>query len=401
MRSSLLLVLITSATAQRGWRKGNWISGFRAPEDVKAQWAGRPPMFGPAPLANRRPVTDAPGKLAKPRTPAPLGEPLWPFPAQRYDADVVTGLALNYREFSHRAFVGTLRRAGYTGDITLITEPRNRLQRGCEAYLRKSGVVAYGLVPDCSASSGGNIKHKTCKWRDGQPPLPLAIIRHALYLAIAKTYSPRSMFYVADYRDTFFQADPFARVVERRGRRLEGLELLVVAEHWPFKQIGNCPFNGGWVRNCWGRAEWDRLRNQSVLCSGSYMGAQRAIVNFETRLLNEVDAHDCHHKGVPSDQGYLNYLFYTGNLPAETFVETRGDGVVNTVGSLDGSRPRHAGYLPPTHVNIGEYWKIRDAEGYVLEDDMTTRSAAVHQWDRFGIEFNPFVSQLGRDVRTR
>ena len=155
------------------------------------------------------------------------------------------------------------------------------------------------------------------------------------------------------------------------------------------------------MRNCWGRAEWDRLRNQSVLCSGSYMGAQPAIVNFETRLLNEVDANDCHHKGVPSDQGYLNYLFYTGNLPAETFVETRGDGVVNTVGSLDGSRPRHAGYLPPTHVNIGEYWKIRDAAGYVLEDDMTTRSAAVHQWDRFGIEFNPFVSQLGRDVRTR
>ena len=60
-----------------------------------------------------------------------------------------------------------------------------------------------------------------------------------------------------------------------------------------------------------------------------------------------------------------------------------------------------AGYLPPTHVNIGEYWKIRDAAGYVLEDDMTTRSAAVHQWDRFGIEFHQFVSELGRDVRTR
>ena len=117
-----LLLLGAAATAQRGWRNGNWISGFRAPEDVKAQWAARPPMFGPAPLANRRPVTDAPGKLAKPRTPAPLGEPLWPFPAQRYDADVVTGLALNYREFSHCAFVGTLRRAGYTGDVTLVRQ---------------------------------------------------------------------------------------------------------------------------------------------------------------------------------------------------------------------------------------------------------------------------------------
>ena len=110
--------------------------------------------------------------------------------------------------------------------------------------MRKSGVVAYGLVPDCSASSGGNIKHKTCKWRKGQPPLPLAIIRHALYLAIAKTYSPRSMFYVADYRDTFFQADPFARVVERRGRRLEGLELLVVAERAGLCE--NQPVCRGW-----------------------------------------------------------------------------------------------------------------------------------------------------------
>lgn len=103
---------------------------------------------------------------------------------------------------------------------------------------------------------------------------------------------------------------------------------------------------------------------------------------------------------VPSDQGYLNYLYYTGALPDETFVEARGDGVVNTVGSLDGSRPRKAGYLPASHVNIGQYWNIWDAEGYVLEDDMRTRSAAVHQWDRFGIEFHDFLSRLGRDLRT-
>ena len=45
--------------------------------------------------------------------------------------------------------------------------------------------------------------------------------------------------------------------------------------------------------------------------------------------------------------------------PVVKVSRTRGDGVVNTVGSLDGSRPRHAGYLPPTHVNIGEYWQIR------------------------------------------
>ena len=244
-------------------------------------------------------------------------------------------------------------------------------------------------------------------------------------------YSSSSNFYVADYRDTFFQADPFARLVERRGP-LRGLELLLVAEHWPFKQLGNCPFNGGWVRNCWGRARFEPLRNQSVLCSGSYMGAQPAIVNLESTILAEarsrrgysietsrgdaaaatwkfrsrparasqVDENDCHHRNVPSDQGYVNYLFYSGRLPAETFVETRGDGVVNTVGSLDGSRPRKAGYLPESHVNLGEYWNMRDGEGYVLEDDGSTRSAAVHQWDRFGLELHDFVAGLRCDPGT-
>ena len=273
---------------------------------------------------------------------------------------------------------------------------KQKLPGDCQAYLRSMGVVAYGLAPKCHESKSSNIKHKTCDWREGEPPLPLAIMRHALYLSIASLYSSTSNFYVADYRDTFFQADPFARVVERRGRRLRGLELLLVAEHWPFKRIGNCPFNGGWVRSCWGRGAFDVIKEQAVLCSGSYMGAQPAIINFERTLLGEMDESDCHGKGVPSDQGYLNFLYYNGRLPSSTFVEGRGDGVVNTVGSLDGSRPRNEGLLPTTHVNINEYWQIRDDEGYVVEDDGATRSAAVHQWDRFGMEFTTFVSGLGK-----
>ena len=89
-------------------------------------------MFGPAPLANRRPVTDAPGKLAKPRTPAPLGEPLWPFPAQRYDADVVTGLALNYREFS----APSLRRHAETSGIHRRHQLSSRSRGTAAARLR-------------------------------------------------------------------------------------------------------------------------------------------------------------------------------------------------------------------------------------------------------------------------
>ena len=37
-----------------------------------------------------------------------------------------------------------------------------------------------------------------------------------------------------------------------------------------------------------------------------------------------------------------------------------------------------------------------DAEGYVLDDDTRTRSAAVHQYDRFFLEFKQFVTRLGQ-----
>ena len=64
--------------------------------------------------------------------------------------------------------------------------------------------------------------------------------------------------------------------------------------------------------------------------------------------------------------------------------------------SLNLRRRRAASTLDAVDASL----RAGDAEGYVLEDDKTTRSAAVHQWDRFGIEFHEFVSKLGRDVRT-
>lgn len=392
-----IVVLARLASCQKpGWRHGKWISGKDAPESERLLWPARPPMFGGAPLENKVPVVDRATQINTTgswRVPAPLGDPLWASPRHNFKNNVIMGLALNYREESHRAFVGSARKAGYVGDVVVITEPLRKMQKSSAEYLKSMGVVAYAIEPDCSESKGGSIKHKTCKWRRGQPSLPLAIIRHSLYLSIASLYSEESNFYVADYRDTFFQRDPFAAV----GRTLRGLDLILVAEHWPFKQIGNCPFNGGWVRNCWGKDAFESIRSQVVLCSGSYMGAKPAIVNLERLIMDEVHSNECHARGVPSDQGYVNYLYYTGRLPREgTYVQDRGSGVVNTLGSLDGSRPRRAGYLPESHVNVGQYWQLRDGEGYVLQDDKVTRSAAVHQYDRFTLEFRDFVRELGK-----
>lgn len=41
---------------------------------------------------------------------------------------------------------------------------------------------------------------------------------------------------------------------------------------------------------------------------------------------------------------------------------------------------------------LGEFWKLRDSNGYVLNDDGTP-SPIVHQWDRFYEELKAFVEE--------
>ena len=349
-------------------------------------------MYTHAPPEAKRPVGE-PKPAVGARPPVELEPPLWPIAHER-SADAVLGLALNYRLQDHRRFVGTLRKAGFAGDVVIATQPLKKMKPDAIEFLRGMRVIAYPINPVCN-TSGSTIKHKTCHWHSKEPPLPLAIIRHQLYRAWAEHYSEDSLFYVADYRDTFFQASPFPPLRAERASAEAPPELVLFAEHYPFKKLGNCPFNGGWVRGCWGKKVYDRMKAQVVLCSGSYMGTKRAIIAFESTLLDEVQRAQCHAKGQPSDQGYLNKLYYAGQLSeAVTIaVHDRGTGIVNTVGSLDGSRPRGEGYLPPTHVNLGEYWGMRNPSGYVMQDDGVTYSPAVHQWDRFYHELRDHVDK--------
>ena len=69
----------------------------------------------------------------------------------------------------------------------------------------------------------------------------------------------------------------------------------------------------------------------------------------------------------------------------------RGYGLVNTVGALCPGCKRHrypVGALGP------KFWRLRDRDGYVLQDDGATRSAVVHQYDRFDPEINGLVAKL-------
>ena len=97
------------------------------------------------------------------------------------------------------------------------------------------------------------------------------------------------------------------------------------------------------------------------------------MIDMESELLGEVRAAKCHKKGVSSDQGYVNYLYWVGRLPFATH-ERRGAGIVNTVGALMGKN--HKGSIGPLRT----HWRMMDpVDGYVMDNDNRTRSAIVHQ----------------------
>jgi len=342
----------------------------------KATWErGEVQLTAPMPDKYKPELTAKPRPMGT-RPPYSLNEPLWPTP-HNPSADAVLALAVNYRIIDYVRFVGSLRRTGYTGDIVLAVSAK--MDGDSRRFLQAMDVIAYPVNFNCSNAKTGkkeSVKQSLeCDWHVQQDvPLPLAIIRHELYLSWAWLYSKQSRLLILDFRDTFFQRDPFESL--SLGRPGEPMQQLLVLEHWPYKRMSNCPWNSGWIRSCW-REDFNRLMtNHPVLCSGSYFATRDGMIDMETELLNEVRSAKCHRKGVPSDQGYVNYLYWVGRLPLAT-AEIRGDGIVNTVGALMGKN--HGGSIGP----LTTWFRIVDSEGFVMDNDNKTRSAVVHQWDRF------------------
>ena len=327
-------------------------------------------------------------------------EPLWGL-KHNPSADVVMALGFGYSQREFARFVSTLRRTEYKGDIVLAAGPPEKFKRGVVEYLRGEGVLAYQFSYECVKAKKGRrllmtpagcILTNWYKDGDKRSPRPLAISRYEMYRTWLSYYEPTSWGIVFDFRDTFFQRDPFTLV----DRSSKAPNLHLFAENRQVKRVGNCIFNSGWLR-CWGKETPKRFANNSVVCSGSTMGSVPALKRYTERMVQEMDKMKCHATPArtESDQGYHNYLYDTGELAKLPGVRVthheQGHGIVNTIGAMNGFRvPKHMKGPLDTH------WKIKDKDGWIL-DYNGERSAVVHQWDRFHSECVRHIDRLADD----
>jgi hypothetical protein len=104
---------------------------------------------------------------------------------------------------------------------------------------------------------------------------------HQLYLSWAWLYAKSSRLLILDFRDTFFQRDPFESLTLGTPQEPYFQQLLVL-EHWPYKRMSNCPWNSGWVRGCFGAQNFKPMSNHPILCSGSYFATRDGMVKIIT-----------------------------------------------------------------------------------------------------------------------
>lgn len=263
------------------------------------------------------------------------------FGVKHQGTDAIMALACNYPKVYYQRFVGSLRKAGYTDDIVLAVSPEEKMKPGVKDYLQKTNVVAYGFEVDCQGVDNCRLKDDFLGYPDPRPHRTFANIRYALYEYWLRQYSENSYILILDFRDTFFQANPFQEFGAFPQRKEPKYTLQMFAENYDVKNIGICVFNSNWIKTCFGKPALQALKKEAVICSGSTLGSYPAVHHYVRTMLSSMDTVKCWLKGIESDQGYQNYLFYNGYFNTKHGNATlfhQGHGAVNTIGAMNGFR---------------------------------------------------------------
>lgn len=311
------------------------------------------------------------------------------------DATIVT-MAQGYPLQTHRHFVGTLRQTGYSGRIMIAIEPDP--ESGVEEYLIANNVTMLKLQYVPCKTTISKFPHfiKGAKMEEGNTcihPYPEIKVRWSRYPflrdAIQNCEECTGPVLTTDYRDVFFQKDPFGDGVPE----VTGLQLF--AEHPRFITASH-RFVSGRVKIC---KKGLKMKGR-MICSGTTIGTREAILDYMTVMYQEMllwqsDATCYNQTWHGGDQAILNYIYHSGGLDhLKPQVFEPREGIVNTVGiigirhtqfakKLKNSGVSHQTYLGETTKRwISPHYDLTDSEGFFI-DFNGNRSRVVHQYDRF------------------
>jgi len=323
------------------------------------------------------------------------------FGTHRPSSNAILVFAEGYDLSIYLSFVESLANTGYSGDVVFSISNESKLKSGVKEYLLSKSnsqseegvnIIAYEVEWTCFKKSGESARGSgegmnNCKMAnvfgdaagnpvdDPREPRPVATARYELYWIWSLQYSKESWLMLLDVRDVWFQLNPFEQVNTRD--KVTG-ELHLFGESADAVRIGTSAYNKGWLVTAYGRKTVSPYFNEPVICSGSTMGNQDAIETYLRAMVAQFDATSCKSKGC--DQGFHNYLYYSGQLGkvddettsvgaiSKLLVHEQGKGVINNLGALR-TKPL-------------KEWGMYDAEKELVLNWDGSTSPVAHQYDR-------------------
>jgi hypothetical protein len=105
-------------------------------------------------------------------------------------------------------------------------------------------------------------------------------LRWILYKDLLSEHEGYKMIYnrvwLLDVRDTYFQLDPFS-FIAYSDTSPSSLHVFHGVES---VSLGQCGWNSGWVRDCFGDTVLNRMKNVPILCSGTVAGTMDFIAEY-------------------------------------------------------------------------------------------------------------------------
>ena len=140
--------------------------------------------------------------------------------------------------------------------------------------LKQLNAITYTVNPDCV----GDSHSKVCSFPGHNVKVSINMVRFYLYQWWAMRYDSNALIMISDFRDVFFQANPFTY------RSFEWAppvaQMVVFQEAYPNKVIYRCPYNSGWIENCYGTDALKRVGSNTVSCSGVSIATRNAILVY-------------------------------------------------------------------------------------------------------------------------
>jgi hypothetical protein len=200
----------------------------------------------------------------------------WSSPHNMSSSVVIFSCALSITYVGAAFFVGTARKAGFTGDIVVVVLPGSRIE--FLDLLQQYDVTVYTIALECR-KNGFDVK---CDFMNED--LPITLIRSFIYQYLALQYPDTTYIMMSDFRDVFFQSNPFTLKNKFPDWGPSAYDITFSAEHHPNREISRCPRTSAFLSYCYGSIILDRMGANPILNNGVVMATRNASIAYVSYL---------------------------------------------------------------------------------------------------------------------